>query len=228
MNKSINEMKRRIFDLQLFAEDDSAGGGEDDSAKGKDGQGGTDKDESGSGKEGGSKQDGSDKDDKSESKRTYDDAEVDRIVAKHKKQWEEKHAKDVEDAKKEAEKLAKMNKEQKEQYEQEKKDKLIEQQKAEIDKLKAEANRAELSKSAAQIMKENHEIIATPDMLDFVVGDDAESTKTNIDKLVGIILEDRKAQEEKRARGTTPKNYGTGDRAAENPYTKVANKYKRK
>ena len=142
--------------------------------------------------------------------RTYNDAEVDRIVAKHKAEWEKAHAKDVADAKAEAEKLAKMNKEQKEAYEQEKLKKDLEAKEAEIQRLKAEALRSELSKQASRTMKEDHEIVATQDMLDFVVGDDAETTNANIKKLVGIIQDDRKAQDEKRAAGRTPKNYQGG------------------
>lgn len=231
MNREINEMRRYRFRLQLFAEDDGAGSGTDDSAGKSENSGSGD----GSAKGAGTGTDGSEKTDgksgKSkggeEDKRTYDDAEVDRIVAKHKKQWEEQHAKDIEDARKEADKLAKMNKEQKEQYEKEKLEKQLAEQKAEIDKLKADANRAELSKTAAQIMKDDHEIIATPDMLDFVVADDAETTKKNISKLVGIILDDRKAQDEKRARGTTPKNYSQDGGTKTSPYERIAKKYKK-
>ena len=211
MNKMINDMRKYKFRLQMFAEDDDKPK-EDDKPKGDDKPKEDDKPKGDDKPKDGDKPKGDDK------PRTYNDADVDRIVAKHKAEWEKKHAQDVEDAKKEAEKLAKMNKEQKEQYEQEKKDKLIEKQKEEIAKLKAEANRAELSKTAAKIMKEEHQITATQDMLDFVVTDNADDTKSNIDKLVGIIMEDRKAQEEKRARGNTPKNYnqnGGGEQLTE-------------
>ena len=45
---------------------------------------------------------------------------------------------------------------------------------------------------------------------------------------VGIILADRKAQEEKRAVGRTPKRYGSEGGAPADPYQAIANKYKRK
>lgn len=225
MKSEISEMRR--FWLQMFAEgDDGDGGSEGDDGNGAgSGDGNGDDGDNGSGGgDGGGKDAGKDGDKKP---RSYNDADVDRIVAKHKAEWEKQHAKDVEDAQKEAAKLAKMNKEQKEQYEQEKKDKLIEQQRAEIEKLKAEANRAELSKTAAQIMKTDHEIVATQDMLDFVVADDAEATKKNISKLVGIILDDRKAQNEKRARGTTPEDFGRNKDKSNDPFEAKMNKYKR-
>lgn len=44
----------------------------------------------------------------------YDDAEVDRIVAKHKAEWEKKHAEDLKKATDEARKYERMTKEQKE------------------------------------------------------------------------------------------------------------------
>ena len=139
----------------------------------------------------------------------YTDAEVDAILNRKFAKWQKAQDKAVADARAEAEKVAKMNSEQKRQYEAEKKDQLIKDQQAEIDRLKQDALRSELSKSAARIMKDDYQIIATQDMLDFAVGADAETTKANIAKLVGIIMDDRKLQEEKRARGTVPKAYRT-------------------
>ena len=232
MNKIINEMRRYRFNLQQFADDgdggeggqgDQGNAGSGDGNQGNDGKGGDGKDP----KDGDSGKSGDKGGD--DGKRTYDDAEVDRIVAKHRKEWEKQHAKDVEEARKEADKLAKMNEEQKKQYEREKLEKELEEQKAENAKLKAEANRAELSRTASQIMKADHEITATPDMLDFVVADDAETTKENINKLVGIILDDRKAQDEKRAKGTTPFDYRSKDGGGkDDPYKAAASKYARK
>lgn len=139
----------------------------------------------------------------------YTDAEVDAILNRKFAKWQKAQDKAIADARAEAEKVAKMNSEQKRQYEAEKKDQLIKDQQAEIDRLKQDALRSELSKSAARIMKDDYQIIATQDMLDFAVGTDAESTTANIAKLVGIIMDDRKLQEEKRARGTVPKAYRT-------------------
>ena len=123
----------------------------------------------------------------------YTDAEVDAILNRKFAKWQKAQDKAVADARAEAEK----------------KDQLIKDQQAEIDRLKQDALRSELSKSAARIMKDDYQIIATQDMLDFAVGADAETTKANIAKLVGIIRDDRRLQEEKRARGTVPKAYRT-------------------
>ena len=130
----------------------------------------------------------------------YTDKDVDDIVKKKLAKWEKAKEKELADAKAESEKLAKMNADQKKDYEMEK----LQEENA---KLKAEAVRVELGKTASTMLKE-HEIDATPDMLEFVVGKDAETTKTNIDKFVGIIQSQIKAAEVKRATGTTPKSYG--------------------
>lgn len=130
----------------------------------------------------------------------YTDKEVDDIVKRKLAKWEKAKEKEIADAKAESEKLAKMNADQKKDYEMEK----LQEENA---KLKAEATRNELGKTASTMLKE-HEIEATPDMLEFVVGKDAETTKANIDKFVGIIQSQIKAAEVKRATGTTPKSYG--------------------
>lgn len=147
-------------------------------------------------------------------------AEFDRRVEKalntQKEKLDGEYQTSLEEAKKEAGKLAKMNADQKKQYEAEKMEQLVKDQQKEIERLTKEATRAELSKEASRIMKADHSIIATQDMLDFVVGDDADTTKANISKLVGIIQEDRKLQEEKRATGKTPRNYsGSGNMTSE-------------
>ena len=73
-------------------------------------------------------------------------------------------------------------------------------------------------------MKSDHKIVATQDMLDFVVADDSETTNANIKKLVGIILDDRRQIEEARAIGRTPKSYENNGTVSE--IQKRINKYK--
>ena len=131
----------------------------------------------------------------------YSDADVDAIIEKKFAKWKAKHEKAVADAKAEAEKLAKMNADQKKDYE-------MEKLQAENAKLKKEAMRVELGKTATTLLKEQ-EIDATQDMLDFVVGEDADTTKANIEKFVAIIQSQVKAAEVKRATGETPKSYGS-------------------
>ena len=130
----------------------------------------------------------------------YSDADVDAIIDKKFAKWKAQQEKAVADAKAEAEKLAKMNADQKKDYE-------MEKLQAENEKLKAEAMKVELGKTASALLKEQ-EIDATQDMLDFVVGKDADATKANIEKFVGIIQSQVKAAEVKRATGETPKSYG--------------------
>jgi hypothetical protein len=138
-------------------------------------------------------------------------AEFDRRVAKaldtQKKNLSADYAKNLDSAKKEAEKLAKMNADQKRDYDMEK---LREENEA----LKKQAARIELSKTASVLLKEQ-KVDATQDILDFVVGEDAEQTKANIDKFVGIIESVKKAAEVQRATGSAPKNYGGGEELTE-------------
>lgn len=142
---------------------------------------------------------------KSDGQRTYTDDELDDIIAKKIAKERAKHEKELEEAKKEAEKLAKMNADQKKEYE-------IEQLKAENEKLKATQIKSELSREAAKLLG-SEGIDATQDMLDFVVGKDAESTQANIEKFTKIIKGQIEAAEVKRNTGNTPPSYnnsGTG------------------
>lgn len=160
--------------------------------------------------------DGNDPDGK-EGEKKYTDKDVDRIVEKKFAKWKAQHEKDLKDAKAEAEKLAKMNADQKKDYE-------LEKVRAENAKLKADAAKVELGKEATKILKES-KIDATQDILEFVVGEDADSTKANIDKFVGIINAQVKAAEVQRATGKgTPKNYGGG--GEQNEILKRIEKYK--
>lgn len=162
--------------------------------------------------------DGDPKDpDGDDDEKKYSDKDVDKIVEKKFAKWKAQHDKDLKDAKDEAAKLAKMNADQKKDYE-------LEKVKKERDDLKAQAQRFEMGKTAASILKE-HKIDATEDILDFVVGADADSTKANIDKFVGIINAQVKAAEVQRATGKgTPKNYGGG--GEQNEILKRVEKYK--
>ena len=138
-------------------------------------------------------------------------AEFDRRVAKaletQKSKLSAGYAKDLDDAKKEAAKLAKMNADQKRDYD-------MEKLKEENESLKKQAAKVELSKTASTLLKDQ-KVDATQDILDFVVGDDAEQTKANIDKFVGIIESVKKEVEVQRATGSVPKNYGGGEQLTE-------------
>jgi len=135
--------------------------------------------------------------DDSVEEKKYTDKDVDAIVNKRFAKWKTEQEQAVKSAKEEAEKLAKMNAEQKQNYE-------IEKLQKENEKLKQEAAKVELSRSATGILAEKG-IEATQDVLDFVVGNDADDTNARIDKLVKIVESQIKKAEIARATGTTPK-----------------------
>lgn len=201
------------IDLQLFAEDGQDGNSGDDPEGGNNG----DQSEDGAGGEGNSnKGDNGNK--------TFTQEELEAILRDRLAQQERVNKKKIEEAKSEAEKLAKMNEEQKKAYEQEK----LQQQNAELLKkiqdLEKVQAREELSKSAASMLRENHKISATQDILDFVVGEDADVTNKNIEKFVAIIQADRKQVEIERATGYTPKNY-SGSNEKTTAFDRVLSKY---
>lgn len=152
--------------------------------------------------------------------KTYTQAELDeyvnRIVKGKKAEWDKSQQKEQQ-KKAEEEKVAKMDSDQKHQYELEQKDKRI----AELEKAAA---KVELSKTATSILRES-DIDATDDILNFVVGDDEDATKENIDKLVKIIETQIKKAEKARATGKTPKSY-TNDGKEMSEIDKRIAKYK--
>lgn len=77
----------------------------------------------------------------------------------------------------------------------------------EIRQLRQQALHNQLSGWAAHILKDNHGIAATQNMLDFVVADGAEETNARIEKLVGILEDDRRNIAAARAAGRTPRVY---------------------
>lgn len=127
----------------------------------------------------------------------YSDKDLDKIIDKRFARWKADQAAELKKAQEEAAKLAKMNAEQKQQYEM---DKLIK----ENEELKKVQLRNELGKAASGLLQDKN-IEATQDILDFVVGEDAESTNSNIDKFVKIIESQIKKSEVARATGTTPR-----------------------
>lgn len=212
--------KHSRINLQLFTDGDDAGTGDGD------GSGDTGGDGSGAGGDGGKGSKGEDGDE--DKPRTYDDAEVDRIVAKHKAEWEKQHAKDLEAAKDEARKYERMSKEQREEADRKKAEEEAAKKDARIKELEAQIATDALRKSVAADVEAMPEgIAASQDFLDLVVTGDADAAKANVKKLVGIILADRKSQEEKRAAGRTPKQYHEGSNGPADPYVAIANKYKK-
>lgn len=197
IKKNYEELER--LDLQLFAEE----GNLDEGIKNDEGENPYKED----------KPDEDGKKNKESDKRTYDDAEVDRIVAKHKAEWEKQHKKDLEAAKDEARKYERMSKEQREEADKKKAEEEAAKKDARIKELEQQIATDALRKSVAADVEAMPEgINASQDFLDLVVTGDADVANSNVKKLVGIILADRKAQEAKRATGRTPGSYsGSGD-----------------
>lgn len=193
--KTLNFALKYPFSLQLFAEPEV-----DPAAEGAQK---TDPEKTGS------------KEEPEKAAKTYTQEELDSIIRKRVKRAEDKARKEaeeaaatqIENARTEAEKLARMNEEQKKQYEEEKKAKEMDDLRAENERLRKAQEHADLSRQAADMLQSEHSITATQDILDFVVGDDADTTKSRIDKFVAIIKADRKAIEAERAIGRTPKSF---------------------
>lgn len=138
----------------------------------------------------------------------YTDKDVDAILNKKFAKWKAEQEAAVKNAQEESAKLAKMNADQKHQYEMEK----LQKENAE---LKRSALRMELGKTATGLLKE-HNVDATQDILDFVVGEDAEETKERIDRFVSIVQAQLKRAEVERATGRTPKTvHNTGNAMSE-------------
>lgn len=212
-----NELLKKHFNLQMFA---------DDSGAGTDTDGGTEPNTQGTepnandtkGKDGTEPKEpeGKNKDNGGEKK--YSDDDVNDIVNKKFAIWKSEHEKEVAEAKAEAEKLAKMNADQKKDYE-------IEKLKAENEQYKALQVKAELGKEASKQLKEKN-IDATAEILDFVVGENAEATSKNIDSFVEIIEKQLALKEAERAKGKTPSSYNQGDQGTLSEFEKRIAKYK--
>ena len=201
----LKDYKKLMFNLRMFDEDPNPAdeGGKDPA------------------------QDPSRKEEDKTGGKKYDDAEVDRIVAKHKAEWEKKHAEDLKKATDEARKYERMSKEQKEEADRKKAEEETAKKDARIKELEAQIATDALRKSvAADVDAMPEGIKASQDFLDLVVTGDADTAQVNVKKLVGIILADRKAQEEKRARGTTPKAFEKNDGKTD-PYSAIVNKYRK-
>ena len=152
-------MKKWLFDLQLFADDD-AGAGATDSGTAENttdrpsAAADTEKDSKGA---------------KANDEKKYSDADLDKIINKKFAQWQEKKQKEVD----EAQKLATMNAQQKAEYE---RDQLQKQ----LDEYKRKDSLAEMSKTARKMLADDG-ISVSDDVLALLVTTDAEKTKAAVD-----------------------------------------------
>lgn len=164
-------MKKRLFmALQMFAEDpagtDPAGtdpAGADPA--GADPAGG--QDPAGEGPAG--------TDPKNEPKKKYTDEDVNRIIDRKFAEWEKKQSK----AKSEAEKLAGMNAEQKEKYENE-------QLKKQVEELLRKDALGKMATVARGMLGEKN-ISVSDDLIEMLISDDAEKTKSSVDSFINAF-----------------------------------------
>ncbi|MTH28279.1 DUF4355 domain-containing protein [Veillonella parvula] len=129
--------------------------------------------------------------------KTFTQEELDAIIQKEKGKAKRAAEREYQAKMDEAEKLRKMNAEQKAEYEAKK-------QADYIAELEAKINRSGLEKEASKMLSEAG-IVATDDILAFVVKDDAESTQETINSFTSLVndLADKKVSE--MLKGKTPK-----------------------
>ncbi len=129
--------------------------------------------------------------------KTFTQAELDAIIQKEKAKAKRSAEREYKEKMDEAEKLRKMNAEQKAEYEAQK-------QADRIAELEAQLNRNGLEKEASKMLSEAG-IVASDDILNFVVKDDAEGTQEAVSALSSLVneLADKKVGE--MLKGRTPK-----------------------
>ena len=151
-------MKKRLFmALQMFADDPT---GTD--PEGTDTTGG--KDPAGA--------DPTGTEPKNEPEKKYTDEDVNRIIDRKFAEWEKKQSK----AKSEAEKLAGMNAEQKEKYENE-------QLKKQVEELLRKDALGKMATVARGMLGEKN-ISVSDDLIEMLISDDAEKTKSSVDSFI--------------------------------------------
>ena len=129
--------------------------------------------------------------------KTFTQAELDAIIQKEKGKAKRAAEREYQAKMDEAEKLRKMNAEQKAEYEAKK-------QADRIAELEAQLNRNGLEKEASKMLSESG-IVASDEILSFVVKDNAEATQETVNSFTALVneLADKKVSE--MLKGKTPK-----------------------
>lgn len=129
--------------------------------------------------------------------KTFTQAELDAIIQKEKGKAKRAAEREYQAKMDEAEKLRKMNAEQKAEYEAKK-------QADRIAELEAQLNRNGLEKEASKMLSESG-IVASDEILSFVVKDNAEATQETVNSFTVLVneLADKKVSE--MLKGKTPK-----------------------
>lgn len=175
---------KKLFDLQIFADD--ADNGNNDNSQTDDSNKDTGTDTNTDSKP------GKDKDDKK-----YSDKDIDRIINQKFAKWQKEQDKAVNEAKK----LADMNAQQKAEYERDKLQK-------ELDSYKKKDAIAAMSREARKMLSDEN-ISIDDNLLSFMVSDDAEATKKAVNGFAKAFSEAVEKAVKERLKGESPRK-GTG------------------
>lgn len=199
---------KKLFDLQLFADEATGAAGSDPVT--------AEKNDNGAAPEQG-KDTKDTKDTKAADEKKYSDADLDEIINKKFAKWQKDHEKKVEAAAEEAKKLAEMNAQQKAEYERDKLQKELDEERKQNAEFKRQAALAEMTKTARKMLTDEG-ITAPDEILARLVTTDAGETKTAIDSYSKAFKEAVEIAVKDRLRGEIPKK-GTGGIPA--PLTEV-------
>ncbi len=179
-------MKKRLLNLQLFAEDAAAAEGTADVAAEQ-------------GKPTEDKKPETAANAKPELK--YSDEDVDKLINKKFAEWESKKQKELD----EASKLAEMNAQQKAEYNFKKEQEAHAATQKELDEYKRKDTLAEMSKEARKMLAEES-INISDELLSLIVTTDAEQTQTAVKNFAKLFKEAVETAAKENAKGVTPKN----------------------
>ena len=173
---------KKLFDLQLFADDADNTGTDNQTDDSKADKTDTNTD--------------SKSDDKKDDKK-YSDKDLDRIINQKFAKWQKEQDKAVNEAKK----LADMNAQQKAEYERDKLQK-------ELDSYKKKDALAAMSREARKMLSDEN-ISIDDNLLSFIVSDDAEATKKAVNGFAKAFSEAVEKAVKERLKGDSPRR-GTG------------------
>lgn len=158
-------------------------------------------------------------DGKTRSDAKYTDADVDKMKIRWKNEWKEQQQKAVDEAKK----LAEMSATEKAEYERDKITKERDELQKALDELKRKDTLSEMTKTARKMLSDSG-INVSDELLSVMVTTDAEQTKNAIDGFTKLYKEAVEAAVKERLRGETPKA-GTGVAAPVSEIDKRIKKY---
>lgn len=125
----------------------------------------------------------------------YTDEDIDRIVERKFARWQKAREAEIDQAKK----LERMNAEEQAKY-----------QKEEAEKAKAELARYKMADQARSMLAEKN-LNVPSDLIDMMIGEDADITKNNIDKFAKLFGDAVNDEVSKRLKGKTP-SIGAGNK----------------